>query len=159
DYQFSGEDLHTLQEWQLGWSRASPPATEWLRRWLGDEYFQEVTAVHFSGDVTDDQLAVVTELDKLLRFGLSGYRAKKMTDAGLVHVGRVKSLQVIEIFGAPTITDAGLAHLDQLENLQSLALHGTSVTDAGLARVGHMQNVCNLALSDATGKRMSDAGL
>ncbi len=53
-----------------------------------------------------------------------------VTDAGLAHLGRLKSLESLSL---PTpITDAGLAHLAGLTNLTTLELNGSKLDGSGL---------------------------
>ena len=67
---------------------------------------------------------------------------KRDTDAALVHLKGLTSLQTLDLRG-PYITDAGLAHLKGMTNLQALDLSRTrklktldlagQITDAGVA--------------------------
>ncbi len=54
-----------------------------------------------------------------------------MTDAGLVHIKRLTSLEVLDL-DLTHITDAGLVHLKGLTKLRELSLKNTDVTDAGV---------------------------
>ena len=55
-----------------------------------------------------------------------------MTDAGLVHVGRLTGITGLNL-SATKVTDAGLLHLQALGKLTKLNLTGTAVTDQGVA--------------------------
>jgi hypothetical protein len=57
-----------------------------------------------------------------------------ITDAGLIHIGAIPTLQSLSISYAP-ISDAGLINLSQLKMLNMLTLQGTNVTDDGIANL------------------------
>ncbi|MBC8871780.1 MAG: hypothetical protein H8E44_20320 [Planctomycetes bacterium] len=57
-----------------------------------------------------------------------------ITDIGLAHVGRAKTLASLAIIKAP-VSDAGLVHLQELKALEVLTLRDTKVTDDGVARL------------------------
>ena len=78
-----------------------------------------------------------------------------VTDAGLVHVGNLTSLQELWLVGT-AVTDAGLVHLGNLTSLQRLWLTRTAVTDAGLVHVGNLTSLQELRLDDTA---VTDAGL
>jgi hypothetical protein len=80
--------------------------------------------------ITDAGLAHLVELDldRLLLWN-RGPKAMPITDAGLVHVGRMSSLEYLEI--QVPVTDAGLRQLHGLEKLERLFLSGTQVTEKG----------------------------
>ncbi len=96
----------------------SPGVPAWLRARLGDEFFQEVTAVSFYKPVTDDQLAPVADFDRLLALELHG---TKVTNAGLAHLANLKNLREIRL-DRTQITDAVLARLRPLTGLRRLDL-------------------------------------
>ncbi|MCE9548502.1 MAG: hypothetical protein K8T25_23755 [Planctomycetia bacterium] len=56
---------------------------------------------------------------------------KQVTDANLVHVARLKSLQLL-LLDHTQVTDAGLKHLKNLTTLQDLMFIDNHVTDAGM---------------------------
>ena len=80
---------------------------------------------------------------------------KKVTDAGLVHLKGLASLQSLSL-NFTQITDAGLVHLKDLTNLQSLSLANTQVTDAGLEHLKSLKNLQDLSLQ---GTQVAGAGL
>src|SRR5438132_1461123 len=85
----------------------SPTVLERLRKLLGEEEPRSIT-------------------------GVSGSLA--ITDAALVHIGRLTQLQGLDLQGA-RVTDAGLAHLRGLTHLYTLNLSGSKVTGAGLVHL------------------------
>ena len=96
----------------------SPWQPAWLRRLIGDEYFQEVTAASFHRAVTDDQLAPIEDLDCLRKLTIGN--ENRVTDAGLAHLAGLTRLQNLDIWDASGITDAGLACLAGLVHLRKL---------------------------------------
>ena len=83
--------------------------------------------------------AEIDENGTVVRVGF--YEGTKVTDAGLVHLKGLTSLQYLGISDNTKITDAGLVHLKGLTELQSLNLGLTKVTDAGLA---HLKGLTSL---------------
>jgi hypothetical protein len=57
-----------------------------------------------------------------------------ITDRGLFHIGKIKSLQTLTIYRSP-ISDAGIKHLQELKSLRYLMLQDTKVTEEGMARL------------------------
>jgi Leucine-rich repeat (LRR) protein len=147
DYQFSVSK---------GYRRPSarPSAPAWLRKWLGDEFFQEVTSVQFIyRPVTDVDLSPLASLDRLEEFHISG---APITDAGLKYVANLKELRILSLWETPGITDAGLAYLSALTKLQHLNLYRCEITDAGLV---HLRTMDNLETLDIAKTAVAGAGL
>ena len=142
DYQLDGDGSRK--------ANASRSAPAQLRRLLGDEFFQEVAAVTFRGQTTDDQLAPVEDLDRLGEFNLLvSDSEKRITDAGLAHLRRLKGLRIVRIEDAH-VNDAGLGHLADLPHLQELfLLHIDGITDAGWAGLAKMTELHELLLGGA----------
>jgi len=155
--------------------KRSGPA--WLRAVFGDDFFCSVSSVALRGEnttdaalaplshlpglmdlsleytsVTDAGLAQLEPLDEL-RFLCIGV-APNLTDAGLVHLGRMAHLEIL-VVGEPAITDAGLRHLRGMQKLESLGLVGTSITDGGLL---HLSSVTRLRILDVRGTKVTHTG-
>ena len=79
----------------------------------------------------------------------------QITDAGLVHLAGLTSLQGLGLSNTE-ITDAGLVHLSGLTNLQRLRLSNTEITDAGLVHLSGLTSLQRLALSET---QVTDAGV
>ncbi len=79
----------------------------------------------------------------------------KITDAGLVHLQGLTSLQEL-ILRNTQITDAGLVHLEGLTSLGWLHLYNTKITDAGLV---HLQGLTSLQELYLSGTKITDVGL
>jgi hypothetical protein len=127
-----------------------------LRRWLGPHFFDRVDLVSLSarmyGDnpsgyihvlqFDDSDVPLLTKLPGLRRLGLSN---TSVTDDGLVHVGRVRSLESLSLHGTP-ITDIGVQHLSQLTNLKAVSLHGTQITNASMEILGALRQLESLTV-------------
>ena len=138
DYQFSVSKAYRNPN-------ARPWAPAWLRNWLGDEFFQEVTSVQFlNRPLTDHDLAPLARLDCLEEVAISG---APITDAGLKHLANLKKLRTLHLWETTGITDAGIAHLSSLTKLQTLALYRCSITDASLVHLRTMENLEMLDLN------------
>ncbi len=119
-------------------SREDHWAPAWLRKAIGDAYFQEVKGVTFyninikfegnsatftsfpeSEAVTDAQIALIKPFDRLESVII---HSPHITDAALAVLGRIPSLREIEL-QEMLVTDVGLAHLKPLKRLRKLVLH------------------------------------
>ncbi|WP_165070092.1 leucine-rich repeat domain-containing protein [Paludisphaera rhizosphaerae] len=78
-----------------------------------------------------------------------------ISDAGLVHVGKLPRLQSLYLDGSP-ITDAGLASIQDLTELESLYLLRTEIRGPGLAQLKALPYLKTLHLDDAP---LTDDGL
>ena len=125
----------------------------WLRKLHGDEYLgNAVTVTFWSTETTDAglvHLKGLTSLESLLLFGT------QITDAGLEQLKGLTKLQELLLFGTQ-ITDAGLVHLKGLTKLKYLQLTGTQITDAGLV---HLKDLPNLTYVNLKFTKITDAGL
>jgi hypothetical protein len=134
---------------------ARPPGPEWLRRRLGDEFFQDVVQANLGFDRFHDQdLAALENLPRLKELIL--FRTSNITNAGLVHLRGLGGLRLLNIYRHKGISDAGLAHLEGLTGLVTLHLDGSSVTDAGLDHLSAMKQLEEL---DIDGSPVGNAGL
>ncbi len=85
---------------------AKPPEPAWLRTFLGDDLFVNVTEVGLDASL-------------------------EVTDAWLEHLQGLTHLQVLSL-AQTKVSDTGLEHLKELRQLYWLNLSSTNVTDAGV---------------------------
>jgi hypothetical protein len=83
-----------------------------------------------SSKVTDFGLRYVADLKSVKRLVLP----PAVTDAGMNHLARLSSLEVLLIFGN-SVTDVGLEHLTELHQLHTLNVGGNRVSGHELARL------------------------
>ena len=86
-----------------------------------------------------------TYLEKVTRLILNG--TKKVTDAGLKEVAKLKQLKGLYLEGTE-ITDAGLKEVVKLKHLNFIALNLTQITDAGLKGVAKLKQLRFVNLED-----------
>ena len=164
-------------------SRRSPPAEvpwgpTWLRKSIGDDYFQDVVTirgygqtrvndadmVHFDSlpdleelyffytDITDDGLQHLSGCGKLQRLELAQVA---VTDDGLFHISNLKSLNRLRL-SANEITDSGLKHLSKLDNLYRLELAHNRIWGEGFVHLRQLKRLQTIELLDVP---VTDAGL
>lgn len=96
--------------------------------------------------ITDAGLAHISDIPNLELLCLHGM--KDITDDGLAHLTKMRSLRKLEI-GSSQVTDKGLAYLSQIKTLELLDLpqdqHG--ITDTGLTYLGTLPNLRHLAIT------------
>ena len=130
-----------------------PAGPRWLRRWLGDEYFQEVVHVNFyQRPPTPELLGVVAGLD-----GVNELFLYKMTgSAGLDHLPEMGRLKTLLIEGSG-IDDAAMAEVSRVAALEQLTINKARLTDAGLARLLALPRLGSIGMTDVLGP--TDAGV
>ncbi len=144
----------------------SPGAPDWLRRNLGDEYFQEIRQVSFVYDNStgtrydnadtrscDDALALLEGQSGLKYLLMKGTQA---TDKGLSHLRGLTGLEDLYIWDSTLISDAGVENLRGLVNLRHLHLDKSRMTDEGFRHLARMKQMERLSLQ---GHAFSDRGL
>ena len=91
------------------------------------------TTLTFTGwEITDAGLVHLEGLTSLQRLAIDKTR---ITDAGMAQLANLTGLQELKLTGCRNITDAALVHLKRLAELQTLLLGGTSITDRGIAEL------------------------
>jgi hypothetical protein len=165
--------------YQAGFRPRNGPARHgWLRKWLGDDFFDTVTHVtlfsssdHIDADmahieafpeleqlcvdrlpVTDAGIAHLSGLSKLQRLSL---REVPITDAALDPVSRLPSLTVV-CLDRTRVGDGALLSLGRMPQLRLLSLEWTHVTDAGLAHLVGLQRLESLHVNCTA---ITDVGL
>lgn len=127
--QASSEDLSYLQ-----------PTLDWLRQ-IHPSY--ETYTLERVRDMKTLSLQLYTQ-----------NTAQLITDANMIHVGRLKNLEQLRVHRM--IGDAGFAHFAELTNIRILNMPNCRITDAGMAHLKNMTKLENLILSATN---VSDAGI
>jgi hypothetical protein len=143
--------------------KLEPPGPRWLRRWVGDEYFQQITeiSVFSSGSKSlsaaqraqgryDARLLRLIAAQKhlnVLRIRVDGSR---VTDAGLAALAGLSELESLQIQSAELLTDEGLQALRGLSKLQLLLLcDAHQITDAGLKHLSGLPKLERLCVTES----------
>src|SRR5262249_54195309 len=93
---------------------------------------------------SDDELKLVVGLPRLEGIILGGDR---LTDAGLKHLRRGRTLDNLTLRSTKKVTDAGIKELAGLKNLQAVHLMMTEkVTDAGVKELAALPKLRSLHL-------------
>jgi len=137
-----------------------PGGPAWLRRWIGDEFFQEVGWVNIDagnkrGRVDDDFIAAVGDFDRLQGLSIrgsgdqrDGQDHRRITAAGLARLTGLRRLRVLHLRGAPIDPAIGdlLGSWPALEDVElsdlgdsPKTLHGSCL--AHLARLPGLRKV------------------
>ncbi len=101
---------------ELIWE-AEPTTPAWLRKWLGDDFFCDVTRV--------------------------GCSSTHFTDAELEHLKGLTNLKSLHL-KSMQVTDAGLEHLKGLTNLKELWLLNTQATEDGVKKLQEALPDCEI---------------
>ena len=93
------------------------PERTWLRRLLGDDFFDPVS---------------------------QAYLSKNTSDNDLEHLNALTRLRILDLRDSQ-VTDAGLEHLKGMPNLRWLYLQDTYVTDQGIKKLQQALPNCKIA--------------
>ena len=106
-----------------------------------------------SSVMTDEGLASLSRDHLIMRL----YCFKpKITDAGVKHLAKLKSLKRLELLRVPGLTDATLGSLAGLAELEEINLSGASLTGSGLV---HLTGLKQLESLEIPSTALDDAGL
>jgi hypothetical protein len=148
-------------DWQgiyslLLFPKQKPRSPEWLRRLLGDDFWEDVVCVELGEFGTDALLRQVEDFPRLEELYVKCYRADhKITDKGLEHVQGLVQLRTL-ILADAEVTDAGLAHFAGLKKLERLSLEFGKITGTGLE---YLKGLAQLRMLDLKGNQVTDDGL
>ena len=135
---------------------SSSPKPNWIHSLTGHDDFQTVLGLSGTPNnerFTNEHLAyAATSLHDVRDLSLFN---SDITDAGLVHVAKLRQLQGLMLSDAK-ITDAGLKHLAGLRNLENLFLRGSDITGAGLV---HLKRSTKLRMLYVQKTAVNDDGL
>jgi internalin A len=149
-------------DWERGPSGrvtdARPWAPDWLRRAVGDEYFQEVVRVYLEPSsatdesertpgMFDDLMGQITDLDRLESVTV---RHNSVTPRGLAHLTRLPRLVELDI--GRQVDDNMLEQVGRMRGLRSFVTRlegntGLAVSPAGLAHLTNLTKLRNLELA------------
>jgi hypothetical protein len=126
---------------RLSNAQAPPPAPDWLRSLLGNDFFANIAGVILVGrQVTDRDVEPLKELTQLQQLCLE---RTQVTDAGLEHLKSLTGLQSLCLIHMQ-VTDAGVEHLKGLSSLRLLVLEDTNVTDKGVKELQQALPNCKI---------------
>jgi hypothetical protein len=132
---------------------ARPWGPAWLRRAIGDEYFQEVVGVWLTHGPTPDQpdrgatdevMRHLANFDRLEMLQING-NGLRLTDAGMAHLRGLTRLRGITI-GIVEISDAGLEPLRGMTDLEDLHITNNSSRITSLAPLAGLTRLRSLSL-------------
>jgi hypothetical protein len=143
------------------------PAPAWLRKLLGIDFFADVVDIIVAGkaspntdaflerlrslkhlkrlyireicDATDSGMAHIEAFSSLESLALASDR---ITDAGLGHLGNLRSLSYLDLDGCAAVTDAGLRYLKNIPKLKYLLLRRTSTTEECIQQLRRAMPKC-----------------
>lgn len=144
-----------------------PPGPRWLRRMLGDEYFQSIYSVNLqNAKISDDLLRHIASQKSIRDLWLGN---PEIGDRELAFLSELHHLQWIDFLPAwdagtadpegetsLRISAVGLQHFRRLPNLKTLRLSQSPIGDAGLAILGEITTLEELLFKDP---QVTDAGL
>lgn len=156
---------------------SQPPRWEWLRRVVGQGYFERVLRISLDESaVGDADMQVIGKLRGVKHLGLNetsvsdeslkqirswrqlnylGLMRTRVTSAGLQHVEGLQSLDTL-ILERTNVDDDGMASIAKLRRLETLNLGGTQITSAAINYLCEMKKLGWLMLN---GTRVSGEGL
>ena len=135
-----------------------------------------LTAVNSAGLISDDDLAVISQVDQITSLNLDG--SKRLTDKGLAYLARMpqlrrlimggritdrgleplshlRELRVFQMFWQNNVTDQGLANLRFCDHLEEVDLLGCNTGDGAIAALSGKPKLCRFK----TGRNVTDDGL
>jgi hypothetical protein len=157
--------------WKPSWGKFTPTnqpwAPNWLRRPLGDEYFQSIAHVSLYVDIkkgfadatwvnlgpADEALRKLATQTSVRTLQLGG---NQVTDENLACVGKMTGLEELSIGWGFHLTDKAFLPLAGLKRLRIFEVDHSKMTDASLAAIGKMTNLEELRIA---GAGFSDRGL
>ena len=124
-----------------------PSAPAWLRRWLGDELFQNVNSVYFFNNpdhpFSADALAVIAKFDRLENLGIFDLPG---TGDGFHHLGGLEHLKYLDLSGSG-ITNATLAEIARIRSIEILEMKKSEATDEGFASLAALASLKDLSIT------------
>ncbi len=122
-----------------------PPGPKWLRRLIGQDYFQKVAWI--STFDAEDKISAegMTHLAELPYIELLHLNNSNISDPSLQYLRELSRMTNL-VLAENDITDAGLSNLKDLRQLETLGLSGNRIEGEGLQFLGGMRHLKNLFL-------------
>ena len=133
--------------------KGQPKWPKWLIDRVGVDYFGDVVMVDLGEKATDHEMAAVGRFSRLRAFNPS---SAKVTDAGLVSLRELTSLEILFLSRSPNVTGASLAHVRDLPRLKHIHLSHVQVGDGDLV---YLQSLPKLEWLDLSFTDVGDEGL
>lgn len=137
--------------------RSDDPMTvlKWLRAKVitGPTGVVQVVGLGSNMLLRDADLECLTHLPGLVYVILQG---TKVGNAGLVHIGRLGGLKVLNLDGCRNVTSEGFWALGGIANLRSLWIRDTALSDSDLAALSGLPNLTRLEIGRT---EVSDDGM
>jgi hypothetical protein len=128
-------------------SPAEPYGPDWLRSFLGNDFFSEVTGVSLQdANVSDADLVNLEGLSHLESLNLVG--RINVTDVGLIDIRGLAQLRMLDL-QRTNVSDVGVANLKGLGRLKTLYLYGTKVTVAGVNELRRALPNCEIIADES----------
>lgn len=106
-----------------------------------------LTAVSLEGwDISDTDLLPFNTLTHLQSLKLSG---TQVSTTGLSHLTDLPQLQILELDSCPQLSDAALVHVAKIRSLQTLSLRDTPITDAGVEHLTSLKKLRALSIGNS----------
>jgi hypothetical protein len=119
-----------------------PYGPEFLRNFLGENFFSEVYAVqHSNTTLPDEELEFLERFPHMEDLNLSGCQ---MSVAGAARLGRLAAIRSLCLGGASPIN---FDQIKELKLLETLSLSGANVSDADLVGIKQLSQLKTLFLS------------
>lgn len=112
----------------------NPPGPAWLRKLIGDDFFQRVQSVSLSND---------------------RFNSPEEVYAAIVQIRRLPTIHSLYISSPGGLNDLTVSEIARLDSLKFLSIHHVSLTAEGLAQLARLSNLSWLRLSGA----FDEAGL
>ena len=120
-------------DYQMGKNpQKNPPGWPWLRRLVGDEYFQDVEYANLDGTkVSDSDLRLICKLRRTKKLSLN---KTDVSDEGLISIRGMTELNYLGLMKSKVTTE-GIRLLPPPRNGCTLVLEDTSVGDSAVANL------------------------
>ncbi len=138
---------------ESGSVRLRPRGPDWLRGFIGRDYFDTVVSVSADTPAADD--AVVAQIGRLTEVRGLYLQGSTVTDAGLASLAGMHELRTLHL-DMPNVHGPGLRHLSGLRGIKNLHLYRTPITDESLAYLAPLTAIERLSFRSS---HISDAGM